>query len=98
MSQEFKKSNSLACYSQVSASSTRPETIAVFCARMYARFIEVKSNLMRKKIQITNQVSIETIQEHQFNLEEKDNPRILKDEFSSIVYPCIFTYFATKTV
>ena len=53
---------------------------------------------MKKNIQITNQVLIETIQERQCNLEEKDNPIILKDENSSRADPCIFTYIATKTL
>ena len=50
--------------------------------------MEIRSNLGRKKLHRTNQgskfleevLAIETIQDPQFNLEEKDDPNILKEE------------------
>ena len=61
---------------------------AVLYVRLYAGFMEIRSNLGRKKLHRTNQgskfleevVAIETIQDPQFNLEEKDDPNILKEE------------------
>ena len=39
-------------------------------------------------------LAIEIIKEPQSNLEEKVNPSILKDDFSSRIDPCIFTSIA----
>ena len=56
----------------------------VFYARPYGRFIEIQSSLRRKKLHRTNQ-------EPQSNLEEIENPNIIKDDFSSRADPSIFT-------
>ena len=71
----------------------------VFNAWTYSRFIEIQSNLRRKKVHRTNQgtillevlLAIEIIEEPQSNLEEKIYPSILKDDFSSKADPPIFT-------
>ena len=64
----------------------------VFHTLAYGRFIEIQSNLRRKKISRTNfeapifleeVLAIEIMKERQSNLEEKVNPNILKDDFSS---------------
>ena len=65
-------------------------------------FIEIESNLRRKKLHRTNQsstffeavVAINIMQESLSNLEEKVNPSILKDDFSSRTDPFIFTSIA----
>ena len=77
----------------------------VFQARAYGRFIEVKSILRRKKFLRTYQGSnfhgeavlvIEMVQETQFNLEDKDNPNILKEDSFSRIEPFIFTSIAPE--
>ena len=62
----------------------------VFHARQYGRFVEIKNNLKRKFIKIIKApifleelLAIEIRYEPQSNSEEKDNPSILKDDFSS---------------
>ena len=63
------------------------------------RFIEIQSNLSRKQLDRMNQGSnflagflvIEIMQECQSNLKEKDNPSILKEDFSSGTDPSIIT-------
>ena len=58
----------------------------VFHARLYGKFIEIQSNLRRKKfleqitapIFLTTVLVIEIMQESQSNLEEKDKPQHLK--------------------
>ena len=70
----------------------------VFHALVYGRFIEILTNLRRKKlierikapIFLEVVLAIEIMQEAQSNLEEKVNPSILKD-FSSRTDPSIFT-------
>ena len=68
----------------------------VFHVWSYGRFIEIQSNLRIKKCQRMNQGSnflrgSFSNRELQSNLEEKVNPTILKDEFSSRRDPSIFT-------
>ena len=66
---------------------------------VYGRFKEIQSNFRRKKLieQIKAPVFLETVlaievmEEPQSNLEEKVNPRILKDDFSSRADPSMFT-------
>ena len=61
----------------------------VFHAWPYGRFIEIKRNLWRKKLHITNpgsnflggSLTIAIMLESQSNFEEKVNPSILKDYF-----------------
>ena len=70
----------------------------VFHTWSYDRFIEIQSNLRKKKLHRTNQgsnfLAIETMQEPRSNLEEKANLSILKDVFSSRTDPPIFTSIA----
>ena len=54
----------------------------VFHAWPYGRFVEIQSNLSRKNLHGTNQHS---------DLEEKVNPSILKDDFSTRTDPSTFT-------
>ena len=59
----------------------------VFHVWLYGRFIEIQNNLMKKKLQRTNQGS-------NFlgdNLERKVNPSILKDDLPSRTNTSIFT-------
>ena len=77
---------------------------AVFHAWLYDRFIEIQSNLRRKKLHRTNQGSNvlggslsnrDNVRVPiQFRREEKVNPSILKDDFSSRTNPSIFTSIA----
>ena len=67
-----------------------------FHAWPYGRFIEIQSNLRRKKrikapIFLETVLAIEIMQEPQSNLEDKVNPSILKVDFSSRTDPSIFT-------
>ena len=65
----------------------------IFHARSYDRFIEIKSNLTRNRLQRINQGSSFFGSSFSFRLyfkyraqpnwEEKENPSILKDDFSS---------------
>ena len=75
----------------------------VFHARPYRRFIETQTKLRRKKLYSTNKGSNflagsfsnrDNIRAPS-NLEEKENPRILKDEFFSRIHSCIFTPIAS---
>ena len=74
--------------------------IIVFHARLDGRFIEINHNLKRKKLHRVNKrliflvtvLAIETIQVPQSNLEEKDNPTILKFDFSSKIDPFIIRF------
>ena len=43
-------------------------------------------------------LAIEITKEPQFNLEEKVNPSILNDDFSSSADPCIFTSIETSLI
>ena len=62
----------------------------------------MKSILRRKKFLRTYQGSNfhgeagEMVQETQFNLEDKDNPSILKEDSSSRIEPFIFTSIAPE--
>ena len=84
---------------QVARRSTRPDMKTAFHARSYGRFIEIKSNLRKKNfierikapIFLEAVVAIEIMEDVQSNLDEKDNPSILKDEFSSRTDLSIFT-------
>ena len=67
---------------QVAARSIIPGMKAVFNACSYGRFIEIQSNLRKKKILRTNQNS---------NLEKKVYTSILKDDFSLRTNQFIFT-------
>ena len=71
----------------------------IFHTWAYGRFIKIQSNLRRKKLYRTNEGSnfrgggfsnVDNV-ESQSNLEEKVNPSILKDDFSSRTEPSIFT-------
>ena len=74
----------------------------VFHARSYGRFIEIQSNLRRKKPHRTNQGSnfVGGSFSNRDNVrapiyfQEKVNPNILKDEFSSRTDSSIFTSIA----
>ena len=73
----------------------------VFHAWLCGRFIEIQSNLRRKKLHKTNLgsfligvLAIEIMQKSQSNLEETVNPSILKDDFSARRHPSIFTSIA----
>ena len=68
---------------QVATRSIIPGMIAVFSAWLYGRFVEIQSNLRKKKLHRTNQNS---------NFEKKVNTSILKDDFSSRTDPFILTY------
>ena len=71
----------------------------IFHAWPYGRFIEIQRNLRRKKLHRTNQdynflgdsFSNRDNEEPQSNLEEKLNPSISKDDFSSRTNMIIFT-------
>ena len=75
----------------------------VFHAWLYGRFIEIQSNLRRKKLHKTNQgsnflkalLATEIMKQPQSSLEEKVNPSIVKDNFSSRTAPYIFTSIAS---
>ena len=77
---------------EVATRSTSPDMATVFHVLPYGRVIEIQSNLRRKKLHRTNQNSnfLGAI-EPQSNFEEKVNPSILKDDFSSRTDPFIFT-------
>ena len=79
---------------QVTASSICPDLTTVFHARLYGRFIDIKTNFRRKKLHRMYQGS--NFLEMQFNLEKKGSPSILKDDFSSRTDPFIFTSIALK--
>ena len=77
----------------------------VFYTRLYCRFIEIQSNLRKKKLHrikvpifLEAGLTIEIILESQFNLEEKNNASILKDDFSSTKDPPIFTSINTSVI
>ena len=71
----------------------------VFLAWVYGRFTEIQSDLGRKKVHRMNQapifleavLTIKIMQEPQSNLEEKINPGILKNDFSTRTDQSIFT-------
>ena len=73
----------------------------MFQVRQDSAFIEMKCNLIRKKliegikasIFLETDLSIKVMLEHQSNLEKKDNPSILKGIFSLRVT----FHFYTKT-
>ena len=79
---------------QVTVSSTCPDLTTVFHARLYGRFIDIKTKFRRKKLHRMYQGS--NFLEMQFNLEKKGSPSILKDYFSSRTDPFIFTSIALK--
>ena len=65
---------------------------------MYGRFIEIQSNLRRNFVErikapifLEAVLAIDIMQEPQLNLQEKVDPGILKDHFSSRTGPSIFT-------
>ena len=68
----------------------------VFYTRPYDRFIEIQTNLRRKKLDRTNQGSnfLGGSFNNRDNLEEKFNPNILKDYFSTRKDPSIFKSIA----
>ena len=74
----------------------------VFHAWLYGKFIEIQSNLMRKKLHKMNQGSnfLGSIFSNRDNIrapiqfQEKVNPSILKNDFSSRTDPSIFTSVA----
>ena len=72
----------------------------VFHARLYVRFIEIQSNLIKQIEGIKTPIFLETalvieiMQEPQSNWKEKNNPSILKDDFSSRTNSCILTSIA----
>ena len=71
--------------------------IPVFQAWLCVRFIEIKSNLRRKKVHRTNQGSNflgGQFWQYRSNLEEKVNPSMLKVDFSSRTDPSIFALIA----
>ena len=81
-------------------SCTSPDVTTVLHTRAYGRFIEIQSNLRRNFterikapifLEAVLAIEIERVQESQSNLEEKVNPSILKDDFSSRTDPSIFT-------
>ena len=69
---------------------------------LYGRFIEIQSNLRTKKLHTTNQgsnflggsVSDKDNVRNKCILEQKVNPSILKDDFSSRIDPSIFRSIA----
>ena len=71
----------------------------VFYARLYCRFIEIQATSVERNfieqikapIFLEAVLAIEIMKEPQSNLEEKVNPIILKDDFSSRTDPSIFT-------
>ena len=77
---------------------------AVLYAKWYGRFVEIKSNLDREKLHRTKQVSNFPGSSFSYgdnvrvqsSLEEKGNPRILHDDFSSRTDPFIFTSVAPE--
>ena len=76
--------------------------MTIFYASLYGRFTETKSSLRRKKLHRTNQGSNFLCSfsngdnvKATSNLEEKDNPSILQDDFSSTIDPSIFTSIAS---
>ena len=83
---------------QAATRSTTPDMTTVFHGWLYCRFPEIESNLMRKKLQRTNQgsnflgVSLSNWDNviALSNLEQKVNPRILQGDFSSRTGPSIF--------
>ena len=82
--------------------STSSDMTIVFHAWLYGRFIEIQSNLTGKKIPRMNQGSNflggsfgnKDNVRPQSNLEEKVNPSILKDNFSSRTDTSIFISIA----
>ena len=52
----------------------------LFYARPYGKFAEIHSNLRRTVLKAV--LAEEIMEEPQFNLEQKNNPSILKDDFS----------------
>ena len=74
----------------------------VFRPGSYGIFIEIQNNLRRNKFHRANKDSNflggsfgnRDNEEPQSNLEEKDNPSILEDDFSSRKDPSIFTSIA----
>ena len=84
----------------IATRGTSPDMTTVFHARMCGRFIEILSNLGRKKLHRTNQGSFNNIDNVSpnlnppSNLQEKVNPRILKGDFSSRTDCFIFTSIA----
>ena len=74
----------------------------VLYACPYSIYIEIQNNLRREKLHRTNQgskflgssFSNKDNIRPQSNLEEKVNPNIFKDEFSSQTHPSIFTAIA----
>ena len=72
----------------------------IFHARPNGRFMEIKSNLRRKR-NFTEQIktpiffeavlAVENMYEPQFNLEDQGNSSILKDDFSARADPSTFT-------
>ena len=82
---------------QVATRSTSPDMTTVFYTWPYGRFIEIQSNLRRKKLHRMNQVSNflggsfsnrDNVRA-QIQFKEKVNPSILKDYFSSRTDPSI---------
>ena len=77
----------------------------VLYACPYSIYIEIQNNLRREKLHSTNQgskflgssFSNKDNIRPQSNLEEKVNPNIFKDEFSSQTDPSIFTAIAPVT-
>ena len=86
------------CNFQLAAWSTSLEVTTVFHWWSHGRFVEMQINHRRKKLHRTNQgsnflkdsFSNKIMYEPQYNLEEKVNPSILKDEFSSVTDPLFF--------
>ena len=72
----------------------------VFHARLYVRFIEIQSNLIKQiegiktPIFLETALAIEIMQEPQSNGKKKNNPSILKYDFSSGTNSCILTSIA----
>ena len=81
---------------------TNPDLTTVFYACPYDRFIEIQSNLRRKKLQRMNQGSSFLVGSFSnkdnartiIQFRRKINPSILKDDFSSRTDPSIITSIA----
>ena len=85
---------------QVATRNTSPDMAAVFHAWPCSRFIEIQNNLRRKKLHRTNQSSnflggsFSDRDNKRPPVQEKLNPTILKNDFSSRTDPSIFTWIA----
>ena len=81
----------------------QPDITTVFHAWPYGRFIEIQSNLRRKKLHTRNQgsnflggsyINRDNVRAPIQYGRERVNPSILKDDFSSRTDPSIFTSIA----